>query len=129
MSATGHNQIRSFVERIERLEEEKAETQSAISEVYAEAKDTGLDVKALRAVIRLRKQDRDERDAHLATVERYMHALGMLADTPLGRAAVDREFADTKVTITAGGQSVETTAGTIQKLADDLSIPDELRRT
>ncbi|RAI27324.1 hypothetical protein CH340_24460 [Rhodoplanes serenus] len=64
-----------------------------MKDVFAEAKGNGYDVKALRAVIRLRKQDKDERAEHEAIVETYMHALGMLADTPLGRAAIERAVA------------------------------------
>ncbi|WP_111388764.1 DUF2312 domain-containing protein, partial [Rhodoplanes serenus] len=77
----------------ERLEEEKKALADDIKDVFAEAKGNGYDVKALRAVIRLRKQDKDERAEHEAIVETYMHALGMLADTPLGRAAIERAVA------------------------------------
>jgi uncharacterized protein (UPF0335 family) len=87
------DQLRSLVERIERLEEEKKALADDIKDVFAEAKGNGYDVKALRAVIRLRKQDKDERAEHGAIVETYMHALGMLADTPLGRAAIERAVA------------------------------------
>lgn len=89
MSDIGHNgQLKAIVERIERLEEEKKATQDDIREVYAEAKGSGFDVKALRSIIRLRKQDADERNEQLAVLETYMHALGMLADLPLGQAAL-----------------------------------------
>ena len=86
--------IRSFVERIERLEEEKKVTADDIRDVYAEAKANGFDVKALRAIVKLRKQDADERAEHEAILETYMQALGMLADTPLGHAAVTRAAKD-----------------------------------
>lgn len=69
--------LRSFVERIERLEEEKRELAGDIKEVYAEAKSTGYDIKILRKVISLRRmedQERREMDELLAV---YMHALGM----------------------------------------------------
>lgn len=72
------DQLRAFVERIERLEEEKKVTSSDIREVYAEAKANGYDVKALRAVIRLRGQDVDERREQEAILETYLHALGMV---------------------------------------------------
>ena len=71
--------LRAFVERVERLEEEKKTISDDIRDVFAEAKSSGFDVKALRAVIRLRKQDVDERKEHEAILETYMHALGMLA--------------------------------------------------
>lgn len=82
--------VRSIVERIERLSEQKDEIASDIRDVFAEAKSQGLDVKALREIIRLRKQDADKRKEHEAIVETYMAALGMLSDLPLGQAAIDR---------------------------------------
>lgn len=97
----GHNsvagdQLRSIVERVERLEEEKKSLSDDIRDVYAEAKSNGFDVKALRAIIRLRKQDKAERQEHEAIVEAYMHALGMLADTHLGQAAIERASMQTQ---------------------------------
>lgn len=94
----GHNlasQIKSFVERIERLEEEKKSIADDIKDVYVEAKGVGLDVKALRDVIRLRKQDAADRAERQAILDTYLHALGMLADTPLGQAAIKRAGAAT----------------------------------
>jgi uncharacterized protein (UPF0335 family) len=70
--------LKAFVERIERLEEERKALADDIRDVYAEAKGTGFDVKALRAIVRLRKQDAEERKEHEAILETYMHALGML---------------------------------------------------
>lgn len=84
------DQLKSFIERIERLEEEKKSIADDIREVYAEAKGTGFDVKALREIIKLRKMDADERREHEAILETYMNALGMLFDTPLGQAATER---------------------------------------
>ena len=72
------DQLKAFVERVERLEEEKKTISDDIRDVYAEAKATGFDVKALRTIVRLRKQDIDERKEHEAILETYMHALGML---------------------------------------------------
>lgn len=72
------DQLKAFVERIERLEEEKKSIADDIRDVFGEAKGNGFDVKALRAIIRLRKQDLDERKEHEAILETYMHALGML---------------------------------------------------
>ena len=69
--------LRSFIERIERLEEEKAALGADIREVYAEAKGNGYDVKALRQVVKLRKVDEaDRREADLV-LSTYMRALGM----------------------------------------------------
>jgi uncharacterized protein (UPF0335 family) len=71
------DQLRSFVARIERLEEEKAALANDLREVYAEAKSNGFDVKALRAVIRIRKQDVGKRKEEEAVLATYLHALGM----------------------------------------------------
>jgi uncharacterized protein (UPF0335 family) len=71
--------IKAFIERIERLEEEKRAMADDIRDVYAEAKGTGLDIKALRTLIRLRKLDTDERREQDAILEVYMAALGMVA--------------------------------------------------
>jgi len=71
--------LKAFVERIERLEEEKKALGDDIRDVYAEAKANGFDVKALRTIVSLRKQDPDERREHETILETYMHALGMLA--------------------------------------------------
>ena len=70
--------LKAFVERIERLEEEKKALADDIRDVYGEAKATGFDVKALRTIIKMRKEDTDERKEHEAILETYMHALGML---------------------------------------------------
>lgn len=83
-------QLLAFIERIERLEEEKKSLADDIKDVYAEAKGTGFDVKALRAIVKRRKADADELAEHEAIVDTYLNALGMLSDTPLGRAAMDR---------------------------------------
>jgi len=70
--------LKAFVERIERLEEEKKTIADDIRDVYAEAKANGFDTKALRVVVRMRKEDADERKEHEAILETYLHALGML---------------------------------------------------
>ena len=72
-------QLRSIVERIERLEEEKKALADDIRDVYAEAKANGYDVKTLRVVIRLRKQDSSERQEQEALLDLYLSALGMAA--------------------------------------------------
>ena len=71
-------QLKSIIERIERLEEEKKTISDDIRDVYAEAKGNGYDVKALRAVVRLRKQDANERAEQETILDTYMQALGML---------------------------------------------------
>ena len=72
------DQLKSIVERVERLEEEKKALSDDIRDVYAEAKANGFDVKALRTIVRLRKQEPTERQEHEAILEIYMQALGML---------------------------------------------------
>lgn len=72
------DQLKAVIERIERLEEEKKAIADDVKDVYAEAKANGFDVKALRSIVRLRKQDIDERKEHDAILETYMNALGML---------------------------------------------------
>jgi uncharacterized protein (UPF0335 family) len=81
MSATriAKDQLKAFVERIERLEEEKKVIADDIKDVYAEAKGNGYDTKALRVVVRMRKQDSDERKEQEAILETYLQALGMLS--------------------------------------------------
>lgn len=70
--------LRTFVERIERLTEERKEINEDIKEVYGEAKALGYDTKALRSVIKIRSQDRDERSEQEAILEVYLDALGEL---------------------------------------------------
>ncbi|GAK45664.1 conserved protein [Tepidicaulis marinus] len=72
------DQLRAYIERIERLEEEKAAIAADIKEVYAEAKGNGFDTKVMRKVISLRKKDQAERQEEEAVLELYLHALGML---------------------------------------------------
>jgi uncharacterized protein (UPF0335 family) len=72
------DRLKSFIERIERLEEEKKALANDIKEVYAEAKGTGFDVKIMRQVIRLRRMDKDDLDEQDALIDVYKRALGML---------------------------------------------------
>jgi uncharacterized protein (UPF0335 family) len=72
------DQLKSIIERIERLEEEKKAIADDIRDVYAESKGNGYDVKALRAIVRMRKQDPNERLEEETILETYMQALGML---------------------------------------------------
>jgi len=84
--------LRSFIERIERLQEERGNLGEDLRGVYAEARDLhGFDIKALRAILRLRRDDPEERTRHEATVERYRQALGM---TPIEEAIERSRTAD-----------------------------------
>ena len=73
------DQLRAFIERIERMEEEKKAIADDIKEIYAEAKGNGFDTKVLRQVVRIRKQDHSERLEQEALLDLYMAALGMQA--------------------------------------------------
>ncbi len=80
--AVTRDQLRSFIERIERLEEEKKTISDDIKDVFGEAKSTGFDTKILKKVIAIRKQDRDERMEQEAILHTYLIALGMADDLP-----------------------------------------------
>jgi uncharacterized protein (UPF0335 family) len=71
------DQLKAFIERVERLEEEKKTISDDIRDVYAEAKGNGYDVKALRTIVRLRKMDSDERKEQETILDTYLVALGM----------------------------------------------------
>ena len=73
-------QLRSFIERIERLEEEKKGISDDIRDVFAEAKGNGFDTKVLRKIISIRKKDYAERQEEEAILDLYLHALGMALD-------------------------------------------------
>lgn len=77
-TAVAQGQLRSLIERIERLEEEKKALAADIREVYAEAKANGFDTKIVRKVVALRKKERHEREEEEAMIELYLNALGML---------------------------------------------------
>lgn len=76
-STVSAGQLRAFIERIENLEEQKQEIADEIKEVFAEAKGTGFDTKAMRTIIRIRKKDRAEREEEEAMIDLYMSALGL----------------------------------------------------
>lgn len=77
---TARDQLRSYVERIERLEEEKKSISDDIKDVYGEAKAMGYDTKVLRKVIAIRKQDQNERAEQEAILDTYLAALGMVSE-------------------------------------------------
>ncbi len=97
MARKGHNSggiasemLRDFVQLIEQLETEKRTLADDIRKEYRAAKESGFDVKALRQLIRERQQDADAREEQERILETYRAALGELADTPLGAAAMAR---------------------------------------
>jgi len=76
LNQAAQGQLKSIIERVERLEQEKAEIAEQIKEVFAEAKGNGFDVKILRKVIRIRKQDRAKRQEEEAILDLYLSAIG-----------------------------------------------------
>ena len=82
MTDTTNNQLQSVIERIERMEVEKAAVAEDIKQIYLEAKGNGFDTKIIRKVIAMRKKSAEEREAERAMIELY---LGQLSDTPLGQ--------------------------------------------
>ena len=76
LNSTAQTQLKTIVERIERLEEDKAGIMADLKEVYAEAKGNGFDVKTLRKVVRIRKQDRAKRQEEEALLDLYLSAIG-----------------------------------------------------
>jgi uncharacterized protein (UPF0335 family) len=72
------DQLRAFIERVERLESEKAAISTDIKEVYAEAKGNGFDTKVMRKIVNIRKQDENERAEQEAILSTYLAAMGML---------------------------------------------------
>lgn len=78
--------LKSFIERVERLEEEKKALADDIRDVYSEAKATGFEVRVMRQIVKIRKMDKDDLDEQEALLETYMRALGMRRG---GRAAAE----------------------------------------
>ena len=81
------DRLKSFIERIERLEEEKRALAEDVKEIYPEAKGAGFDVKIIRQIIRIRKMDEDDRDEAEALLDTYLRAIGMKPERTGRRAA------------------------------------------
>ena len=92
MSDIGHNtgisreRLRTIIERVERLEDDKAAVMEDIKELYAEVKGDGFDVKTIKNIVRLRKMDAEKRDEQQALLDIYMSALGDFVTTELGQS-------------------------------------------
>jgi len=82
MTDITNNQLQSVIERVERMEAEKAAVAEDIKQIYLEAKGNGFDTKIIRKIVAMRKKSAEEREAERAMIELY---LGQLSDTPLGR--------------------------------------------
>jgi uncharacterized protein (UPF0335 family) len=90
MSEMGDNAAKdviSIIERIERLEEEKKQIASDISDIYKESKGRGYDASALKEIIKMRREDPDKREARESMVDVYLRAIAGWDSTPLGQAA------------------------------------------
>lgn len=128
-------QLRSFVERLERLEEEIAAINDDKKSVYAEAKGTGFDVKIIREVLKIRRQDKSEREEREAVLDLYLQALGMSLgpadpdDEPAPRAPARTSFNsstgrfetgqdDLTIRVEAGGKSAEMPLSSFNKIVD-----------
>ena len=81
------DRIRSIIERVERLEEEIKDLMEAKKEIFAEAKGEGLDVKVLKEILKLRKQDKDERDEQETLLDLYLRAMDAPMPAPIAQAA------------------------------------------
>lgn len=93
MNNATQQQLRQFIEQIERLEEEKKQIAEDIKDKFSEAKAIGFDVKALRQILRLRKKGQDERQEEQAILDVYLHALGMLDEMPTSDMSDERMMA------------------------------------
>lgn len=93
LPASSQEQLRQYISQIERLEDEKAAIAADIADRFAAAKAEGFDPKIMKAVLKIRKKSKAERSEEEALLDTYLHALGMLADTPLGEWAREREEA------------------------------------
>lgn len=91
LTASQKQKFNGYIAQIQKNAEEQRDLSSETALIYRAAKDEGFDTKAMRDVVRLLRMDKDHRDLRILTVEMYLQALGQLADTPLGRAAMTRE--------------------------------------
>jgi uncharacterized protein (UPF0335 family) len=81
----GAERLASFIERLEKLDEEKRVIAEDMRDVLTEAKSAGYDPAALRSILKMRREDAQKRREREETLDVYLHALGQLADTPLGQ--------------------------------------------
>ncbi len=103
LMADQKRQLEGYISEVERQEALKQEILDDIGAIYASAKDAGFDTKAMRHIVKVRKADRAKQQALENAVDVYKHALGMLADLPLGMSSVERAVRDL-------GEPVELTA-------------------
>eukprot|EP01035_Chromulina_nebulosa_P060864 gene60864-83254_t len=94
LNSTAQTQLKTILERIERLEEDKAAVMADLKEVYAEAKGNGFDVKIIRKVVRIRKMDRAKRQEEDALIDLYLSAIGEAKRSALNALKRARRTAD-----------------------------------
>ena len=92
-----NNQLLAFVERLERLDSEKAAIAEDFKSVLAESKSSGFDPKIIKKILAMRKQDAHKLREEQALIASYMDSLGMIADLPLGQAAIKAATAKPEV--------------------------------
>lgn len=103
LTADKQKLLQGYVSEIERHDAEKAVIQADIGLIYNAVKDAGFDTRAVRENVKRRKKTRQQRDAFDAIVDVYAHALGDLADLPLGKAATDSALKSSGFPIGSGG--------------------------
>lgn len=91
LSAASKKALHGYISEIELIEEQIAPFKEDLSNIYRDAKEHGFDTRALRAIVKERRMDPTARETLHNAIDSYKHALGMLADTPLGEAALARE--------------------------------------
>lgn len=94
LSGEERERLSGFVSEIERVDQQVCDLTSERGGIYKRAKEQGFDTKALKHVLKLRRMESAQRSAFENSVDAYTSALGMLAGTPLGDAAVSREFGE-----------------------------------
>jgi uncharacterized protein (UPF0335 family) len=92
LSTPQQKSLKSYVREVEKLTAQMDTIRAEIGSTYRDAKEHGFDTKAMRHVIKMRRMETDARDAFENAIDSYKHALGMLADTPLGDAATRKTF-------------------------------------
>lgn len=125
--AIDHEALNSYVSRVLSLHEQRKELNGEISEVYAEAKNAGFVTGIVRQIVREQQMEDDERGAHYRLLDTYRHALGMLADTPLGAAAMERAAPMPKPEKTFAEQPIGRRRGRPRKDAGS-NVDDALQR-
>lgn len=108
-------QVASYIERVERLEEEKAAIGADIKDVWLEAKSQGFDVPAMKRILKMRKADQAKLQEHETIFDTYLHALGALRDTPLGEWAREQVRGDSEARSHAAVQTADLVSDSIVK--------------